>query len=177
MPRAWSIAEARDHLPSLVHEAEQGGRVSLTRRGKAVAVLISVSEYDRLTTWRWDSFQGMRMRTMNPLGLLLNIVAFATGCADHACEGVVEGSLNVYDGEVAKAYLKKAVHGDALQETETMEGTFAFTGVREGGYSVEVEQYRAPCDVEWLARVVDLACDETIALVDEDFEKDFRCPE
>lgn len=56
MPRAYSIAEARDHLPSLVREAEQGGRVSLTRRGKPVAVLISVSEYDRLTTGRTDFY-------------------------------------------------------------------------------------------------------------------------
>lgn len=54
MPRAYSIAEARDQLPSLVHDAERGGRVSLTRRGKPVAVLISVSEYERLTAGRTD---------------------------------------------------------------------------------------------------------------------------
>ncbi|MES2641956.1 MAG: type II toxin-antitoxin system Phd/YefM family antitoxin [Myxococcota bacterium] len=54
MPRAYSIAEARDQLPALVHDAERGGRVSLTRRGKPVAVLISVSEYDRLTAGRTD---------------------------------------------------------------------------------------------------------------------------
>ncbi|MDP2308365.1 MAG: type II toxin-antitoxin system Phd/YefM family antitoxin [Pseudomonadota bacterium] len=54
MTRPYSIAEARDQLPALVHDAEQGGRISLTRRGKPVAVLISVAEYERLTAGRTD---------------------------------------------------------------------------------------------------------------------------
>lgn len=42
------IAEARRELPSLVHEVEEGATVELTRRGKPVAVLLSVREYAAL---------------------------------------------------------------------------------------------------------------------------------
>jgi len=48
MERTFSIAEAKDRLPRLVHAAEAGVPVALTRRGKPVAVLISMAEYDRL---------------------------------------------------------------------------------------------------------------------------------
>lgn len=54
MARTYSIAEARNQLPALVHDAEEGGAVSLTRRGTPVAVLISVSEYERLRSGRTD---------------------------------------------------------------------------------------------------------------------------
>jgi prevent-host-death family protein len=43
----YSIAEARDKLPALVHEAERGRSVRITRRGKRAAVLISEAEYRR----------------------------------------------------------------------------------------------------------------------------------
>ncbi|HEY4220710.1 MAG TPA: type II toxin-antitoxin system Phd/YefM family antitoxin [Myxococcota bacterium] len=46
--RATSIADARDRLPSLVHEVEDGAPVELTRRGRPVAVLVSYLEYQRL---------------------------------------------------------------------------------------------------------------------------------
>ena len=45
--REYSIAEARDKLPALVHEAERGRFVRITRRGKRAAVLISEAEYRR----------------------------------------------------------------------------------------------------------------------------------
>lgn len=54
MSKQYSIAQARDHLPALVHDAEKGSLVELTRRGKAVAVLISVAEYERLSHERPD---------------------------------------------------------------------------------------------------------------------------
>lgn len=43
-----SVAEAKNHLPSLIHEVE-GSRTPLeiTRRGKTVAVLVSAATYDR----------------------------------------------------------------------------------------------------------------------------------
>ncbi len=40
-----SISEARENLPSLVRDAERGLAVTLTRRGEAVAVLISTDRY------------------------------------------------------------------------------------------------------------------------------------
>jgi prevent-host-death family protein len=47
-PRRYSIAEARSSLPALVHDAEKGGPIELTRRGQAVAVILSVLEYQKL---------------------------------------------------------------------------------------------------------------------------------
>ena len=44
----YSIAQACDQLTQLVHQAEQGKPVELTRRGKRVAVILSAEEYDRL---------------------------------------------------------------------------------------------------------------------------------
>lgn len=49
MTEKHSISEARANLPRLVREAEDGETVELTRRGKAVAVLMGRREYDRLT--------------------------------------------------------------------------------------------------------------------------------
>jgi prevent-host-death family protein len=43
-----SIAQARDSLAELLYEAEEGRPVQVTRRGKAVAVLLSETEYERL---------------------------------------------------------------------------------------------------------------------------------
>jgi prevent-host-death family protein len=46
--KKYSISEARSNLPSLVREAEAGFEVELSRRGKSVAVLISIREFQRL---------------------------------------------------------------------------------------------------------------------------------
>lgn len=43
--RKVSISDARENLPSLVRDAERGLTVTLTRRGEAVAVLISTDRY------------------------------------------------------------------------------------------------------------------------------------
>jgi prevent-host-death family protein len=63
VPKQYSIAEARDHLASIVHDVEQGEPVELTRRGKPVAVVLSLDDYGR-TTGRtvsfpeaWESFR------------------------------------------------------------------------------------------------------------------------
>ncbi len=48
MSRQYSIAEARSNLPTIVDLAEAGQEVELTRRGKPVAVVISLSEFARL---------------------------------------------------------------------------------------------------------------------------------
>ena len=48
MSEGYSIAEARNHLSTLVHEAESGKPVKLTRRGKPVAVVMSMAAYEAL---------------------------------------------------------------------------------------------------------------------------------
>jgi len=48
MSQRYSIAEARSHLPTIVDRAEAGYQVELTRRGKPVAVVVSLREFERL---------------------------------------------------------------------------------------------------------------------------------
>lgn len=43
-----SIAEAKNHLPRLIHQVEAGDDVHITRHGKPVAVLVSVERYRQL---------------------------------------------------------------------------------------------------------------------------------
>ena len=56
----YSIAEARHDLAHLVHQAEAGQYVQLTRHGRPIAVIISEYEFERLhgkTTGFWQAFQ------------------------------------------------------------------------------------------------------------------------
>jgi prevent-host-death family protein len=48
MAKRYSIAEARSNLPTIVDQAEAGQEIELTRRGKPVAVLISLREIQRM---------------------------------------------------------------------------------------------------------------------------------
>jgi prevent-host-death family protein len=45
---SYSIGDARSNLPTIVDQAEAGGCVTLTRRGKPVAVVVSLRTFDRL---------------------------------------------------------------------------------------------------------------------------------
>ena len=65
MSRQYSIAEARGKLSHVIQEAEQGTKVELTRRGKPVAILLSLNEYERLSRKRgsfWESYQEFRRK-------------------------------------------------------------------------------------------------------------------
>jgi len=55
----YSIAQARDRLAQLVHQAEEGTPIELTRRGKRVAVILSVEEYDRLAPSKPNFWEGL----------------------------------------------------------------------------------------------------------------------
>lgn len=44
----YSVAEARNRLAELVHEAEQGRPIRITRRGKPAAVLVSEEQFQRV---------------------------------------------------------------------------------------------------------------------------------
>jgi antitoxin Phd len=59
----YSIAEARNQLPAIVHAAEEGSVAELTRRGKPVAVVLSIADYERLKRARpdfWRTLQEFR---------------------------------------------------------------------------------------------------------------------
>ena len=64
MEKKFSIAEAKNRLPALVHEAEDNQPIYILRRGKSVAVLLSAKEYERLlakgTRGFWASLAGFR---------------------------------------------------------------------------------------------------------------------
>ena len=48
MPKTYSVAEARAKLPEILDDVEAGNDVQLTRRGRAVARLLSTQRYDSL---------------------------------------------------------------------------------------------------------------------------------
>lgn len=52
MDRQVSIAEAKDHFSEIVQAAEHGIVVTVTRRGRPVARMVSEQEYRRLTARR-----------------------------------------------------------------------------------------------------------------------------
>jgi len=63
MQKQYSIAEAKNKLPSIIHQVEEGPSVELTRRGKPVVVLLSISEFERLNISNsgfWDSLMSFR---------------------------------------------------------------------------------------------------------------------
>lgn len=63
MQKQFSIAEAKNRLPSIIHYIEKGPYVELTRRGKPVAVLLSIQEYERLShkyTGFWNALSVFR---------------------------------------------------------------------------------------------------------------------
>jgi prevent-host-death family protein len=85
MTKQYSVAEARKLLPKLLHDVEGGQPIEITRRGSAVAVVLSLTDYERLAgsaagfadayaTWRHkvddadlelpdDYFDGLRDRS------------------------------------------------------------------------------------------------------------------
>ncbi len=54
MQAKYSIAEAKNNLPSIIHSVEDGPPVTLTRRGQSVAVLLSMDGYERLKGKKGD---------------------------------------------------------------------------------------------------------------------------
>lgn len=52
MSRRYSIADARTSLPAIIDQAEAGQCIELTRRGKPVAVVVSLREFERMRTDR-----------------------------------------------------------------------------------------------------------------------------
>lgn len=62
--RAWQIQEAKAHLSELVRETESVGPQEITWHGRAVAVVLSKAEYERLTGAGQSLVQFMRSSPM-----------------------------------------------------------------------------------------------------------------
>ena len=68
MQKQFSIAEAKNRLPTIVHYVEKGPHVELTRRGKPVAMLLSIQEYERLSrkfTGFWSAISEFRRKLVD----------------------------------------------------------------------------------------------------------------
>lgn len=65
MLKSYSIAEARDRLTAILREVERVAAIRITRRGKPVAVLVSMQEYERSMRSHvrfWDAYETFRER-------------------------------------------------------------------------------------------------------------------
>jgi len=63
MEKQYSIAEARNSLSGVVHAAETHGPITLTRRGRPVAVLVSEADFSRMGRGKkdyWEALQEFR---------------------------------------------------------------------------------------------------------------------
>lgn len=66
MTNTYSIAEARDQFTALIHDLKHHPLIRLTRRGKPVAVLLSIEEYERLSQPKpgfWQAYNQFRQET------------------------------------------------------------------------------------------------------------------
>jgi prevent-host-death family protein len=64
-----SIAEAKQTLPALIHEAERRGEIELTRRGKVVAYIVSAKHHARAPRRTFiESFEAWRDRYREDIG-------------------------------------------------------------------------------------------------------------
>jgi len=68
--KKYSIAEAKNRLPDLVHETEKNQPIFLLRRGQPVAVLLSTREYERLQARGekgfWSALTYFRTKVVRP---------------------------------------------------------------------------------------------------------------
>jgi prevent-host-death family protein len=59
MPEKISISQAKNHLTAIVHSVETGPAIQITRRGKPVAMLVSLKEYERLSRRQNNFYDAM----------------------------------------------------------------------------------------------------------------------
>jgi prevent-host-death family protein len=80
MDDQYSIAEARHDLAALVRKLEDKNQIQITRRGKIVAMLLSIREYQRLTAQRrgfWKAYTDFRS-AVDPAKLQIDVDGFNT---------------------------------------------------------------------------------------------------
>jgi prevent-host-death family protein len=65
MLKRYSIAEARNKFTALIRRVEQDTAVELTRRGKPVAMIVSIQHYQQLQAEKigfWQAFDAFRVK-------------------------------------------------------------------------------------------------------------------
>lgn len=62
-----TISHLKNHLPEMVHHAEQGQDIQITRHGKPVAVMVSLERYNRAFSSGSGIFNSyLRWRELHP---------------------------------------------------------------------------------------------------------------
>lgn len=62
-----AISTLKNHLPEIVHQAESGEDIQITRHGKPVAVMVSLNRYQQAFGEKKGIYQAiMRWREENP---------------------------------------------------------------------------------------------------------------
>jgi prevent-host-death family protein len=86
MAKRYSIADARANLPTLIDDAEAGAAIELTRRGEVVAVMISVTEYERLRSQRvgFQAAYQQFLKKHSPAEIGVDVAAFSKQARDHS---------------------------------------------------------------------------------------------
>lgn len=69
--RQWQLQEAKAHLSQVVKEALKDGPQSITLHGEPVVIMLSKTEYDRLTKPKLSFVEFMRKSPL--VGLKINL--------------------------------------------------------------------------------------------------------
>jgi len=76
MENQYSLAEARNHFSKIIRSVEKSGPITITNRGKPVAVLLSENEYEHLLHRKigfWDALETYKAH-VETLGLERNLM-------------------------------------------------------------------------------------------------------
>lgn len=68
MEDQYTIADAKNKLPAIIHSVETGQAVKLTRHGRPVAVLMSIKDYQRFNRKKegyWSALNSWRKNVEN----------------------------------------------------------------------------------------------------------------
>ncbi|MGD9974788.1 MAG: type II toxin-antitoxin system Phd/YefM family antitoxin [Desulfatirhabdiaceae bacterium] len=68
MENQFTISEAKNKFTAIIHCIEKGPSVKITRRGRPVAVLLSMKEYEVLCQNRikfWDALEAFREKNLD----------------------------------------------------------------------------------------------------------------
>ena len=67
--KCYTMTQASQHLPDILTFVEQGHSVEVTRRGKSVAIVVSITEYQSLRERSqgdfWQALQAFRQQEMD----------------------------------------------------------------------------------------------------------------
>jgi antitoxin Phd len=79
LQKQYPIAEAKNKLQAIIHDVEEGSIVQFTRRGRPVAVLVSLGDYERLSKQKkgfWAELQAFRSNMLQYKNIVIGDADF-----------------------------------------------------------------------------------------------------